>query len=248
MKILNSIGSTKLQFDNALNEILDKQEYKNLKNPLYDLINKVRHYISKWILKIFMKFFSNLSNASSAADKLSEFIIILGLLFIAILIVTIYVKINKKMVRSKKIIKILGEEFDDKTTPYILRNKAASFEKEGELRQAIRYDFIAILLLMHNKKLIYLDEKKSNEENYMLLYKNNFLLLSSFRNLIDIFNSSWYGHKICNKEIYEMWKINMNDLWNGVTGGETKNKKRICKYPIHNSTSFMDSYKYFKQN
>lgn len=222
MKILSSINPTKLQFDDSINKILSKPGYKNLKNPLYDFINKVKHYIEDWLLKMFMKLFSNLSGASSISNKLSVVFIIIGILFVTTLIMIVCIKINKKITKSKKIKEILGEKIDEKTTPYSLKSKAASYEKVGDLRQAIRYDFIAVLLLMHENNLLYLDETKTNEENYIFLRKNNFMLLSTFRYLIDTFNFSWYGHKVCTNEIYQIWKNNMASLWNGVISSEIK--------------------------
>ncbi|MDP4178564.1 MAG: hypothetical protein Q8900_09525 [Bacillota bacterium] len=227
MVILNSVTPTtptKQQFDNIINEILSQPGYKHLKNPITEMIDKAKQYIFEQLIKLLIKLFSGFGVAPATASSLSTVFIIAGIIVVAVLIIIISIKIIKRKKKNRKVKEILGEKIDDKTTPSSLRGKAESFEREGELRKAVRYDFIAILLLMHENSLLYLDEAKTNEENYRFLREHKFILLSTFHFLINTFNSCWYGNKSCSPEMYEKWKRNIDDIWNGVISGEIKNK------------------------
>jgi hypothetical protein len=77
---------------------------------------------------------------------------------------------------------------------------------------------------MHNRNLLYLDETKTNEEIYSNLKKLNFKGLKVMKLTMDLFNSSWYGHKAFNRESYTGWTEELSLLWNEVVEYETENK------------------------
>lgn len=224
MRVFSLILPTRVEFENKTNSILNRTEYKHLKNGLTDYIEKIREAISNWIVEMLKKTVLKLSPSSSVPDKLSVIFMIIGIvLFMAILIVVI-VRITKAFEKKSRITEILGEKIDEKTTPNSLRAKGADSYKSGDIRQAVRYDFIALLLLMHEKSLIYLDETKTNKEIYNYLKKNSFSKLSAIEELINLFNASWYGHKNPALEDYEAWNSNISAVWNEVINYEEKNK------------------------
>jgi hypothetical protein len=136
----------------------------------------------------------------------------------------IIIKVNKTFDKKARVKEILGERIDGKVTPSSLRNKGLGFTKSGDFRQAIRYDFIAVLLLMHEKNLLYLDETKTGEEIYYYLTRNKFELVVIFKKLVNIFNSSWYGHKPSNQKLYDEWNSIIELIWNGVISYEEKSQ------------------------
>jgi SMC interacting uncharacterized protein involved in chromosome segregation len=222
VKVHSIMIPTNKEFNSTINKILQGSEYKHLKNNITDFITRIKDEISQWIQKIINKTISNIPSQDAVSDNLANMFIIIGLLLIFIVVVLIIVKVSKTFERKTRIKEILGERIHDKTTPSSLRNKATSFVAEGDYRQAIRYDFIAILLLMHEKNILYLDETKTNEEIYKYLKKNKFSGLLVFEYLTDDFNSAWYGHRLCNKETYGRFFDNINLLWNEVIAYEEK--------------------------
>lgn len=224
MEFLCIIDTSKTEFNNTIDKIASRPEYKNLANSIMDFVDMIKEKITRFILNILMKTFSNAASALSISKGASTVILIIGLLALLALITFIAVKIGKAFERRRRITEILGEKIDDNTTPFTLKEKAALSLAAGEIREAIRYDFIALLLLMHENNLIYLDETKTNEEIYYFLKRNGFNLLSNFRYCIDTFNLVWYGHKIEGGSVYEKWDGNLSQLWNGVISDETKSK------------------------
>lgn len=222
MNVLSIMIPSNKEFDSTINKILQGSEYKHLKNSLGDLIQRIKEEISKWIQKTFNKVISNISSIDTVSDNLANILTIIGLLMIFTIVVLIIVKASKTFEKKARIKEILGEKIYGKTTPSSLRHTAVSFEEKGDFRQAIRYDFIAILLLMHEKSIIYLDETKTNEEIYKYLKKNKFSMLSVFEYLTNQFNCSWYGNRICNKETYDKVLQSINLLWDEVLVYEEK--------------------------
>jgi hypothetical protein len=212
---------TNNEFDDTVQDILKRAEYTHLKNPISDLINKLKDMISEALERWFKKNLSNLDNGAAVSEALSTVFMIVGILAIVVIIVIIIVKVNKTFERKKRIKEILGEKIDERTTPRGLRQKASSFSEAGDLRQAIRFEFIALLLLMHEKNLVYLDETKTNEEIFKYLRKNNFERAELFKNTADIFNYTWYGHKALKEESYKQWSSSFEVLWNGVIKHES---------------------------
>lgn len=222
MKILQAITPTKPIFDNTVKTILSKKEYANLTNPIKDFFETLKENISNWLLRILSHTFSNVK-ASSISNKLSTIFIIIGIIAIVAIIIFIIIKATNTLNKGEKVTEILGERIDERTTPNSLRNKAREQERQGEHRLAIRYDFIAILLLMHMKNLIYLEDNKTNEEIYYYLKRINFTKQKDFKELVDHFNIVWYGNKLSNASSYDSWSSNLNSLWNEVLIYEEKN-------------------------
>lgn len=224
MKLLSLIVPSKSEFDNSVSKIVQSPGYSNLKNGFEDFIGSIKNAISQWLMKLLKKLFNNIEDASKVSDKLSTIFIIIGILAIIAIITIIVVKVNKTLERERKIREILGERIDEKTTPNSLRQKSQDYIKAEDYRRAVRYDFIALLLLLHEYNVVYLDEAKTNEEIYKYLKKNNFSRLEGFRYLIESFNAAWYGHKEYDKEIYKKWSSYVEAIWNEVTKHELKEK------------------------
>lgn len=214
---------TKKEFDLIVNNILQGSEYEHLRNTVLDFITKIKEDISQWIGKLINNTISNIPAPDSLSNNLANILIVIGILMICTIVVLIIVKASKTFERKSRIKEILGEKILDKTTPSSLRHTAASFRQKEDFRAAIRYDFIAILLLMHEKNIIYLDESKTNEEIYQYLKKSKFSGFSVFDYLISDFNYSWYGHRVYNRESYDKAFQNINLIWDEVLAYEEEN-------------------------
>lgn len=211
---------SKTQYDTVIKDILASPGYSHLRSGLTDMINRIKEKLSEWIFEILKKSFSNMSSALEISNGLSVIFMIIGILLIFGILILIIVKGSKTFDRRKRVKEILGEKIDSKTTPLSLRGKASDFEQKGDFRNAIRFDFIALLLLMHEKGLLYLDETKTNSEILNYLNRSNYDGIENFRWLVEIFNSSWYGHKAGNLELYRAWSHRINQLWDGVIENE----------------------------
>lgn len=224
MSLFSSTIPSKPIFDETIKVILSRPEYKYLTGGIGDFIGRIKDMLREGLGKILEKTFSNLSNTPEISDRLSTIFMIIGLLIIIVIIVFIIIKINKAFDNKTRVKEILGERIDARVTPNSLRNKGQEFINKGDFRQAIRYDFIAVLLLMHEKNLLYFDETKTGEEINNYLIRNKFEMVGVFRKLVSIFNSSWYGHKTSNEKLYDEWSNTIDLIWNEVINHEEKNQ------------------------
>ncbi|EYE88944.1 hypothetical protein Q428_05175 [Fervidicella metallireducens AeB] len=215
---------TKGEFDNTIKEILSSLEYKHLNNVFREFIDNIKDFLFQWFIKLLNKIDIKLANPMEVSKKLSIWFMIIGILIIAAIIILIAIKFNKVLNRNPKIKEILGERITNETTPESLRDKAVFFKNEGDLRKSVRYDFIALLLLMHEKNLVYLELNKTNSEIFENIKKSGFRNLNVLKNQIEMFNAVWYGNKNLSSEEYEKWTLSLNILWNGVKKYEEKNK------------------------
>lgn len=215
---------TKSEFDKAVDRVLSKPEYAHLKRGIQDFIENIKEAITQWLRELLDNTFSNLPSAPSISKNMATVFLVIGLVGFLAIAVLIAVKAGRTFSRKAAIKEILGERIDAGTTTASLREKAAVHLKNGEYRLTVRYEYIALLLLMHKKNLIYLDETKTNDEIAIYLEKNDFKPISIFKNLISMFNASWYGHKTVQGTVYENWSRDINLIWNKVNEIEEKSK------------------------
>ncbi len=200
------------EFDSTINRILDHKEYSHLHNFFRNFIDNLT--MRDWIVERLTNL--NWDISPSVPENLSTILIIIASLVLIAIIALVVVTILRGFDKQSRLKEILGEKIDETTTPGSLRSKADQLKKQGDYRQAIRYDFIALLFLMHEQTILYLDKAKTNLELSLQLKEANFPGQKDFSELIAIYNSIWYGHKQCQREIYEKWNSRNNQLWNEV--------------------------------
>ncbi|MFW6022090.1 MAG: hypothetical protein ACOCQW_01040 [Halanaerobiaceae bacterium] len=206
------------QFEKTVNQIINSTEYSHLRNYLRNLINNIKKSLTEWLYETLSNI--NWGVSPSISNNLSTIFIILACILVIAVIVLVVVSISGGFENKHRVREILGQKIDDKTTPDSLKEKSVHYKKMGENREAVRYSFIALLFLMHQEGIIYLDKAETNKEIYNQIKEKNFSGIKQFEELIKIFNSVWYGHKRCPEELYEIWDKNLNLLWNEVNGNE----------------------------
>lgn len=215
MKVFSLLTPTKPEFDNTVKKILgSKKGYENI-------IEKIKDIIGKWITKLLEKIVSR-ATAETISNKASTIILVIALILVITIIIIIALKIIKTIDKKSSVKEILGEIIDDKTTPEGLRRKAEGYLNQGEYRQGVRYSFVALLLLMHNNNLLYLEDAKTNKEIISMLEDSGFRGIKEFKELVSLFNSIWYGHKNLNEDTCNLWQQDMTRLWNEVLNIEAK--------------------------
>ncbi|OGO80139.1 MAG: hypothetical protein A2Y21_06580 [Clostridiales bacterium GWC2_40_7] len=213
---------SKIEFDDKIAEIRSRPEYVHLRTGIRDFIEGLRERLKEWLMDLLERAFSNIPDAPAISGQASTIFLVAGILLIMAIIIFIAVKAGKTLERNKKIKEILGEKIDGRVTTASLKTKASEYGKDGQYRLAIRYGYIALLLLMHEKDILYLEDTKTNHEILQTLKKSSFPMLPAFQQLAGMFNASWYGYKAYSKETYESWNDSMNLIWNRVTVNEEK--------------------------
>jgi hypothetical protein len=205
---------SKDKFEQTVREIINSSHYQHLKNNLINFITNLKDLILKWLYRKIDGL--NWHLHPSVTDNASTFFIIVGVLILIGFVVLVIVLFSRKVENPTPIKEILGERIERTSTPYTYRKKAEEFEEKGEFRMSIRYGFIGLLLLMHERYLLYLNKASTNLEISAQLKKNDFSRQRELEKAVDIYNSIWYGHKDCGEGLYQSWGINWNLLWDEV--------------------------------
>lgn len=145
-------------------------------------------------------------SGSIFSGESSWLLIFLGAIIFVVILYFLYLHLRRSFRRESRVKKILGEEIGEETTSGSLRSEAASFRDEGNYRQAVRCEFIALLLLMEENNIIYHNQSRTNREILQVLRQKGFSGQGSFRELMKIFNNIWYGHRPCPAGMYEKWR------------------------------------------
>ena len=209
------------EFQEVMDEVISDYKYQALLRgesfleKVREKLDELADSIIKWLTRLFQK-----RAEVPETDTWSETMQNLFLAFaaiIAIVIITFIVLNVIKLFRGKgKIKEILGVEISKETTPNSLKNQAEEYEKKKDYTSAVRYHYIAFLLLLHNQHIIFLEETKTNEEIYTYLKKENYPNLQVLKEVIDVFNAIWYGKKDISDENYHAYKVKLYQLWEGV--------------------------------
>jgi len=105
--------------------------------------------------------------------------------------------------RNRKVI-INEEELHENIHEINFPESISGFERSGDFRSAIRYQFLFILKKLSDKKLILWNPEKTNKD-YVAELKDT-QLKSEFSNLSYIFDYVWYGEFTIDEQSYVKFK------------------------------------------
>jgi len=88
------------------------------------------------------------------------------------------------------------------TTYDKLLSEAAVFAEKGLYRDAVRYEYIALLWVLNTRGVIYLTDYKTNSQIKREIHRNAPPIYESFSDVVGMFNIAWFGHKDITPEAY----------------------------------------------
>lgn len=212
------------RFDTVIQEILWEQEYCYLSQRTSKIASSFLEKLQNWLEKILSTRIRDTHQLAKVSDLLSVIIIVLMSAVLIILMAFIIKYVYQCINGRKKIEEILGEKITKETTPLSLLEKAKGFEVEGIYRMSIRYRYIGLLLLMHEKGLLYIEKSMTNTEIYECLKKDDYRGLEKFKIIMETFNYTWYGKNEYTLEAYEVFKANERVLWGDINTNEKGHK------------------------
>lgn len=210
---------TEQGFNEAVDHILRKPKYFKLTNH-YDFFEKFKQMLVEKIEEFLEKFVIRDFKVSHISDTAINIMMIIGIIICIFIVIFIISVVKRSIKKEVKIRTILGEEINKDTTGDSLKNKSESYKEQGNYREAVRYDFIALLFMLNQKNIIYLDKAKTNIEIVSDLKKANYQHCDSVEKIVYLFNEIWYGHKDIKVEQYINWEQFMNGLWSEVNKNE----------------------------
>lgn len=209
-------------FDDAVKGVLEKPEYLYLKYLNNSIISNLKNSLKSRIEQ-FLESIIKGGKSIHVSDTTAGILLVLLIGALIFLFTFIYVKLLKASGGSKRIAKLFGTIIDEESSPRGMMEKSREYEKAGDFRNAVKFSFIALLLIMNNNNILILDESKTNRELLRDLKKENAKLSGVFQSLICRFDDVWYGHRTITEDSYGCWKADAQNLWEGVLH-EAENK------------------------
>ena len=213
---LGQVEKSQEEFNEVLHKVLSDPKYWRINKKLQEGTASCIERLKKWLEEILTSRIDNMENAEGISEVLSYVIVfVVGIALIVGLIMVILYFYNS--VNDRRGLKeILGEQITEETTPVSLDRKALAYEGEGKYRLSIRYSYIALLLLMHERNILVIKDTMTNKEIYDCLVKGKFNDLDRFDGIIKAFNHAWYGMHEYEKEDYDNYRKQFKQLWNEV--------------------------------
>ncbi|WP_160722820.1 DUF4129 domain-containing protein [Bacillus sp. USDA818B3_A] len=191
-----------------IQEILKKEEYQvyyRSKGLIETWWEKAREWISDQLEKLF----PSIPSAGSASGIILIAIIVIVILLLA---VTAFVLIRNtrrnRLLRSQKPLQSIKDR--NWTTERHLK-EAADLESRGDLKEATRHLFLAMLLFYHGKKWLEARIWKTNWDYYEELRKVDQQKADQFNELAHFFEIVTYGEHNVSPEEYQPFLTKIND-------------------------------------
>ncbi len=195
-----------------LAEILRRDEYQKPEEKGESLVQKWVREVSEWLEKVFPR--PNISSTSPNAFQSISVALQIGLYVIiaAIIIFLLYkfapVFVQKYRVRQKpektdRV--ILGERIGFNESAADLFGEAERLARAGNLREAIRRGYIALLCDLSDKKIIGLAQHKTNRD-YLRDVRRRDELHEKMRGLTESFERHCYGFEFADETDWNEFK------------------------------------------
>lgn len=209
-------------FDQVLDQVLASPRYWGINQAITDQVQSLTDKISQWLEALITHYIKGIDNAKQLSTLLSVIIIIVISIILITALIYLIRYIYKCVIASKKVEEILGEKITKETTPFTLKEKGEFYRQQGEYRMSIRYSYIGLLLMMHEKGLLHIEKTMTNKEIYECLEEKGYQDLAAIKEVMAIFNTVWYGHHDCDAIQYKDYAILLTDVWNEVAADERR--------------------------
>ncbi len=200
LRLAATAERTKDQDKQKLAEILRREEYQKPQEKQESVVQEWLRRFMEWLESIF----SRSSEPAPAFSGLKALTILLQVLIyggllamLGLLVYKIAPLLFPKLKRSRKPKKgkeriILGEQVSEDATAKDLFAEAERLAREGNLREAIRKGYVALLCDLSDRKVIGLARNKTNRD-YLRDVRSRRDLHQRMRSVTDTFERHWYG-------------------------------------------------------
>jgi len=201
-------GRAKDEEKQKLSEILKREEYQKPEEKQKSLFEKWYEAFQKWLEEIFPRpqIPTSERNPSSVGSLSLVLQILLYAVVIGIAVFIIYKfapffinKFKKREKREKKERVILGEKIAANEDSSTIFDEAENLARQGNLRDAIRKGYIALLCELSDRKVIGLAHYKTNRD-YLRDVRKKQEIYENMNGLTVSFEKHWYGFESPDEE------------------------------------------------
>lgn len=201
-------GRAKDEEKQKLSEILKREEYQKPEEKQKSLFEKWYDAFIKWLEEIFPR--PQMPTSSPNSSGVGSLSLILQILLYAVVIgIAAFIiyrfapffinKFKKREKREKKDRVILGEKIAASEDSSTIFDEAENLARQGNLRDAIRKGYIALLCELSDRKVIGLAHYKTNRD-YLRDVRKKEEIYENMNGLTVSFEKHWYGFESPDEE------------------------------------------------
>ena len=203
---------TKDEDKRKLAEILLREEYQKPVEEQENFIQKAYREFMEWLKNKFPR--PNIPEGAASSFQSLSFILQLALYAVVLAIIGFLIyrflpffagRFRNKERRKKRDRVILGEKLAANESAQSLFSEAEQLAREGNMRQAIRKGYIALLCDLSDRKIIGLAQNKTNRD-YLRDVRKRDELFQNMRGLTNNYERHWYGFDEADERDWEEFR------------------------------------------
>lgn len=203
---------TKDEDKRKLAEILRREEYQKAEEKEESVFQRLYREFMEWVARMFPR--PNVPESTASGFGSFSFVLqillyalILGLIgFLIFKFAPFFAQKFRGRERKEKIERvILGEKLAAHEDAQTLFTEAENLAREGNLRQAIRKGYIAVLCELSDRKIIGLAQHKTNRDYLRDVYKRR-EIYENMKGLTGNFERHWYGFDEADEKDWEEFR------------------------------------------
>jgi uncharacterized membrane protein len=194
----------------TLEKILSSKEFKEPKNEMSILerVGDMIRDIIEWLLDLLPDINPgssgnfNAPNMSPSIFALKIFAVVLIIAFVLLLVFFIFRNLHlSKSIKQKEDAELLSVLKDSES----VEQSAVEFYTKGDIRQAIRFLYMALLLRLNESNVVRIDKSKTNKQYLREALENQYPFYSEMQEFTHDFNRYWYGKSSVDRTKFEYW-------------------------------------------
>jgi uncharacterized membrane protein len=194
----------------TLEKILSSREFAEPENKISiaDRISDLIRDVIKWIWDLLPD--SNMDKVGGFTPQAMTPAVFLLKLFAIVLIVVFVVLLVYYILRNLHRSKAVKEKADAELLTTLkdseeVEKMAVEFYIKGDIRQGIRFLYIAMILSLNEKNIVKIDKSKTNKQYLREAMENQYIYYGDMQEFTYDFNRYWYGRSSVDKNKFDYW-------------------------------------------
>jgi hypothetical protein len=203
-----------MRFEETMAEVLKQGKYARLTGRYFDWRAWLKERILEFIQWLLDRININQPELGPVGSELiTTIFIIVSALLVAIVISLAIFLIRRYGLKHQSLTVLVYADISlQNATPESLLAAGSNFASLGNTREAVRYCFAALLLALHEKKIINVGKSKTNTQILRELKQYAPAFVSGYKPLMLTFNDAWFGHKLISPENFEKYSSQTKTL------------------------------------
>lgn len=204
-------------FSSTLAQVSRQLIYLGSNNPVAGAWHYIKKWLFYWLRDLIIKLDPNYSVSDQWLLLLIQIVmVIVGIGFIALMVWIGYLMLGRRM-QSKSKRFLFGEQIEADDEGMTFYNRGVDLAKAGSYTEAIRLQFIGLLLLIEAKGVMHVYESWTNTEISTALLQHHASFSPKFELIAASFNRWCFGPIPANLADYQQWLSAMDGLWKVVS-------------------------------